>query len=80
MHEIYIAEKIIKKIEKTALENKADKVLEVNVVIPEDEHFTEDEFKNILKMQAEGTILEKAKFIVISEKTDTVYVKDIKVL
>jgi len=80
MHELYIAEKLIKEVEKIAEGSKSEKVLEVNVAIPEDEHFTEKEFTDILKVQSEGTSINDAKFNVVTEKTNKVYVKDIKVL
>lgn len=80
MHELYLAEKIIDEIEKKAQKNGARKVLEVNIAIPEDEHFTESEFEKILKMQAEDTKTHDAKIMVTKEKTDKVYIKDIKII
>jgi len=79
MHEIYLAEKIIGEILNKAKENKALKVLEVKIVIPKGEHFTEKEFENILKMQAEDTLAEKTIFKVFSENTEKIYIKDMKI-
>lgn len=79
MHEIYIAEEIINTVENEAETKNAEEVLEVRVAIPEDEHFTPETFESILKMQAEGTMSERAKFYVFAEKTDKTYIKDIKV-
>jgi Zn finger protein HypA/HybF involved in hydrogenase expression len=79
MHEIYLAEQIINETLKRAKENKAQEILEVNIAIPEDEHFTESEFKNILKMQAEGTLAEKTNFRVLKENTKKPYIEDIKI-
>lgn len=79
MHEIYIAEEIINTIENEAETKNAEEVLEVRVAIPEDEHFTPETFADILKMQAEGTMSERAKFYVFPEKTNKTYIKDIKI-
>lgn len=79
MHEVFLAEKIINTISIEAQEKKAEKVLEARVAIPENEHFTPETFEGILKMQAEGTMLERAKFYVFREKIDKTYIKDIKI-
>lgn len=79
MHEIYLAEKVIKQIEKVAKENNAKKVINIRVVIPEEEHFTSEAFGEMLKAQAQEGVAKEAKFIVIAEDTDKVYIKDIKV-
>ena len=80
MHEIYLAEQVIQEIIKIAKQNKSEEILEANVVVPQDEHFTEKEFKDILKIQAEGTLAEKTNFKISKENTKKVYIKDIKVI
>ncbi len=79
MHEIYLAEKIIEQITGVAKKNKAKKLCEAKIIIPKDEHFTEREFRDILKMQAEGTSAEKAVFEVVAKDTDKVYIENIKI-
>jgi len=79
MHEIYIAEEIINTVENEAETKNAEEVLEVRVAIPENEHFTPETFTDILKIQAEGTMSERAKFYVFREKTDKAYIKNIKI-
>jgi len=79
MHELYLAEQVIDQIIKRAQENKAKEILEATVVIPKDEHFTEKEFQSILENQAQHTVLEKTKFKVLSEKTEKIYIKEIRI-
>lgn len=79
MHEIYIAEKIVQEIIKKAEQNKAKKVLVARIAIPQDEHFTEEDFKKILEIQSRDPILKKTAFKVKKESTDKIYIKDIKI-
>jgi len=79
MHEVYLAEEIINIIKNKAETKNAQEVLEVRVAVPEDDHYTPEAFADILKMQAEGTVAERAQFYVLSEKIDKPYIKDIKV-
>ena len=79
LHEIYLAEGIINKIVSEAQQNQAESVLEVRIAIPEDDHYTPESFVDILKMQAEGTLAETAKFYVAYEEIKEPYIKDIKI-
>lgn len=79
MHELYLAEQIIQEVIKKAHENKAKKVLEATIIIPQNEHFTEKEFQSILEMQAKDTPAGNAKFKVSKEATSKIYIKDIKI-
>ncbi|NTU69708.1 hydrogenase maturation nickel metallochaperone HypA [bacterium] len=79
MHEIYLAEEIINIIDTEAETKNAEEVLEVRVAVPEDDHYTPETFKDILKMQAEGTLSERANFYVFTEKIDKPYIKDMKI-
>lgn len=79
MHELYLAEKILNAVLEKAEEEKASTILETTIIIPENEHFTEKEFKDILKTQAEGTLAEKTEFKVLKENCEKIYIKDIKI-
>ena len=79
MHEIYLAEEIINKVQNEAETKEAEKVTAVRIAIPEDEHYTAEAFEDALKIQAEGTLAEGAKFYVFPEKTDKPYIKDIRI-
>jgi len=80
MHELYLAQQILDQILKKADEERAEEIVEASIVIPKSEHFTEKEFKDILKIQAEGTLAEKTNFKISKENTKKVYIKDIKVI
>lgn len=79
MHELYLAEQILDQILKKADEEGAEEIVEASIVIPKSEHFTRKEFEDILKMQAEGTRAENAKFKISEEETKSPYIKEIKV-
>lgn len=79
MHELYLAEQILKQILETTEKTGSENVIEARIAIPEDEHFTPKEFKEILEMQAEGTEAQNISFIVFKEKTDKIYIKSIEV-
>ena len=79
MHELYLAEKVIKEVLRISKKNNAKEILEVNIAIPKDEHFTEKVFAKILKDQAYETKVEKAKLKGKIKDTKKVYIKDIKI-